>query len=108
MQDFPVRTDWMLQDFGLDAQEWFIADDNGEAQIRMIRRVLEEVAEPEALQAEFGRLKTGNAPADDVRWLALYEKACEARRGARLARLLARQQRIVFTKHFNMGGSHYA
>ena len=36
MQDFPVRADWMLQDYGRDAHQWFLAADTHAQQIRMI------------------------------------------------------------------------
>ncbi|MDH7571483.1 MAG: hypothetical protein QHJ73_18055, partial [Armatimonadota bacterium] len=40
--------------------------------------------------------------------LSLYLRACEQRRAARLLPLLKKWPRIVFTRHFNLGGSHYA
>ena len=38
----------------------------------------------------------------------LYVRACELRRQARLAPHRDRLARVVFTRHFDMGGSHYA
>ena len=38
----------------------------------------------------------------------IYRLACERRREARLAPYRAQVARVVFTKHFDMGGSHYA
>ena len=38
----------------------------------------------------------------------LYLRACERRREARLKPHLAQLARIVFTKHYDLGGSHYA
>ncbi len=109
MQDFPVRTDWMLQDFGLDCHKWFLADDNTADQIRMIERALDEIgSHSAALRSMLNTHKSKNIPADDAVWLALYEKSCRIRRRMRLANILVRKQKIVFTKHFNMGGSHYA
>ncbi len=37
-----------------------------------------------------------------------YERACIARRGKRLSELTNRYRQIVFTKHYDLGGSHYA
>ena len=47
-------------------------------------------------------------PAGDPRWLELYHRACERRRLVRLNPYRQQLQRVVFTKHFNLGGSHYA
>ncbi len=38
----------------------------------------------------------------------IYLLACERRRAARLKPHLAQLARVVFTKHYDMGGSHYA
>jgi hypothetical protein len=38
----------------------------------------------------------------------LYLKACKKRRMVRLAPYLEKMKRVAFTKHFDMGGSHYA
>jgi hypothetical protein len=45
---------------------------------------------------------------NDPQWRALYIRACEARRAARLKPLLAQCTQFVFAKHWNVGGSHYA
>ena len=46
--------------------------------------------------------------ADDPRWEQLYRDACAQRRAARLRTLLKKAPRIVFTQHYDLGGSHYA
>ena len=48
------------------------------------------------------------APPRDPRWEELYLRACARRRAARLGTLLEKAPRIVFTKHYDLGGSHYA
>ena len=108
-RDFPVCADWMLQDYGRDAHQWFLAQDNRAKQIRMIECVLEELGQrARAARIRLARLKDNAIAGDDGRWFKLYEDVCTLRRERRLGTLLARQQKIVFTKHFNMGGSHYA
>ena len=47
-------------------------------------------------------------PATDPRWALLYAAACEKRRELRLAPYADKLKRIAFTKHFDMGGTHYA
>jgi hypothetical protein len=58
------------------------------------------------LQAAADALK--NAPLIDPRWNDLYLRACAQRRAARLEALLAEAPRIIFTKHYDLGGSFYA
>ena len=60
------------------------------------------------LRAELGKLAHDGVPASDPRWARLYLQGCERRRAARLSSVLDRIRRVVFTKHFDLGGSHYA
>jgi len=109
MGDFPVESDWMLQDNGNNLRKWFDAGDDARLEMKMIAGVLAEIGSKGAkLESAFENLKQKKAAANDKQWLDLYLKACQMRRAARLARLIETGQRIVFTKHFNMGGSHYA
>jgi hypothetical protein len=109
MRDFPIRADWMLQDYGSNAHRWFTAPDNAKQQVRMIEQVLEEIGRHGHVQrAALIRLRDSGAAGDDHRWFEVYDQACELRRELRLTGLMSRKQKIVFTKHFNMGGSHYA
>ena len=75
----------------------------------MIGRVLDELGSAGNQAAlEFERLRESQVPSTDRRWLDLYVTACEMRRAIHLRPLLEKCKRVVFTKHFNMGGSHYA
>ncbi len=117
-EDFP-QTDWLLQDsperepgvfdpmrdFG-----WYFdtgRDASGEQQL--VRRVLAELGDG---AGEFAHrldgLTAAPAPAGDPAWLVLYTDACRARRRARLEPLRTMSPRFVFTKHYTLGGSHYA
>jgi len=109
MADFPVQTDWMLQDTVNNPRPWFDAEESTKIEMQMIRAVLEELGpDGKELLTELNRLAGANIPANDEKWLELYVKSCEMRRAARLSELLAKRRKIIFTKHFNMGGSHYA
>lgn len=109
MRDFPVKADWMLQDYGKDAYQWFLRPDNRRQQVRMIEQVLDESGpRGQRLRATLDRVGNTANKGGHVRWLKLYVEVCEQRRAQRLQLLLARQQKVVFTKHFNIGGSHYA
>ncbi len=106
--DFPVQTDWALQDDGEAFLDWLQGRLNDTDFLRTwTERTL--VAVPEetraALQADFDTIASATEPKP---WLNLYEKVCEARRLARLKPLQAQWPRLVFTQHFNLGGSHYA
>jgi hypothetical protein len=109
MGDFPVQSDWMLFDNDNNLRPWFDAQNTRAIEIEMIGRALSELG-PEGvkLKAEFEQLKGTDVAGSENRRLELYCRVCEMRRASRLADLLAKRRRIVFTKHFNMGGSHYA
>ena len=103
-KQFPEPCDWMQQDFKPQAWEWLTRPEAAVLR-NMISKALIEVKK--SGQAEWDKIQ---APvSDDPRaLLAFYFKACEARRAMRLRVLLEKAPRMVFTKHYNMGGSHYA
>ncbi|MBN1420820.1 MAG: hypothetical protein JXP34_18760, partial [Planctomycetes bacterium] len=108
-REFPVEWDWVLQDHGPGFEAWFAGEGDAERERRMIRRALDELGEGGAdLARAFERLERANAAPGDARWLDLYAEACERRRAERLAPLVRAWPRILFTKHLNLGGSHYA
>jgi hypothetical protein len=95
-----IIADWIRQDqlqFDWDQCRTVTAD---------ICRTLGEAARP--LGDRAAALRRGNVPSSDPRWAQLYLDCCEARRAARLASQAARLRRVVFTKHYDLGGSHYA
>ncbi len=108
-KDFPIQCDWVYQDYGMDFHRWFGNDANTDIERKIIRKVLSELgSEGRKLAADFERLCRSNVPSSDQQWLNLYIEACEKRREIRLQPLLSKCKKIIFTKHFNMGGSHYA
>jgi hypothetical protein len=108
-KDFPVQWDWAEQDGGEALRAWFGDDSHAEIEKKMIRKVLEELgADAGDLQNQFDGLARSEVRPDSRDWLDLYVSACERRRVTRLKPLLARFPRIVFTKHHNIGGTHYA
>ena len=102
-----ILNDWMLQDYGKDTRKCFAADKGCVIESGMVAAVLKETPNPK-LQAELDKLTAARVAGNDPRWRGLYIKACEGRRAARLRSLLAKTNRIVFTKHYNMGGVHYS
>jgi len=102
-----ILRDWMIQDAGGDPGKCFRSGRDAHLERGMIEKVLAEESTPE-LEARFKELITAKAPGRDPRWKELYIRACGKRRAARLQSLLDQTREIVFTKHYNMGGSHYA
>ncbi|MFI5380164.1 MAG: hypothetical protein ACHRHE_12770 [Tepidisphaerales bacterium] len=107
-RDFALEFDWVMQDSSLQFGPWLGKSADADTLRRMIERAAGQCARPQPLLAELAKLTEDKAPGGDPRWLELYLRACQARRAERLAWLAARCPRMVFTKHANMGGSHYA
>jgi len=94
-----LLADWLRQDVGLaHGSELFEAADGASRFLKTaIARTVSE---------------TARAPVSDrqnlASALAAYRQACAARRAQRLARVRAEMPRLVYARHFVMGGSHYA
>lgn len=102
--------DWLWQDGG-DPAACFGTADGHAAEQAVVRQALagaSGASDAAALQAECQALVAGAVPGKDPRWRDLYLRACAARRQLRLARLSAPLPPVVFTRHYNLGGSHYA
>ncbi|MDP6636885.1 MAG: hypothetical protein QGG42_18450 [Phycisphaerae bacterium] len=102
-----IVNDWMLQDHGKDVKKCFTAASGCDIEAKMVEKVLSEAPNAK-LTGEMNSLVKSKTPGKDPRWKKLYISACAARRAARLKSLNATTRRIVFTKHYNMGASHYA
>ena len=106
-----LLADWSGQDkVSADKDKVCFSDPASfDVESRMVARVLDELGPAgREMAAEMARLVEARAPGTDGRWKDLYVKACKARRARRLAPLLAKYSKIVHTKHYDMGGSHYA
>jgi len=106
-QEFPearlaldVVADWIAQD-RLDAP--------GSVRPETIQAVI-AASGPAAqqLRERLAALKSAGANSEDPRWAELYLDACRQRRLARLRPHQELLRRVVFTKHYDLGGSHYA
>jgi hypothetical protein len=108
-RDFPVQWDWADQDAAGDLAGWFTDDTSADVEKKMIASVLEKLGSNAGdFRNEFDKLVAEKVSPNDSRWLDLYVKACERRRGKILRPFLEKYDKIVFTKHYNLGGSHYA
>jgi len=104
-----ILKDWMTQDHGKDTGRCFTNGNGSDTESRMVEKVLSDLNGAGAqIRSSLEKLKGSRKPGNDPSWRALYVKACEARRAKRLAPMLEKWKRVVFTKHFNMGASHYA
>jgi hypothetical protein len=117
--DWP-ETDWLLQDspsrtttddFQAHGEFGWYFESRRYAAVeqQLIRRVLDELGPAaEFHTARLEALIQGSTSPDDPAWLNLYADACRLRRAERLRTLPERVPQFVFTKHYTMGGSHYA
>ncbi len=98
--ELAVIADWVSQDN--------LAGPGG-LQSDAVRRVIDELGSTGAtLQTRLDKLATAKVAPTDRRWAELYLDACEQRRSQRLAIVRKQSPQIVFTKHYDFGGSHYA
>jgi hypothetical protein len=109
-RSFPVESDWILQDLGARRNAWLGSKSDGTLARDLLKSPLEECGR--AIQPDLRHraesLISENPAIDDPRWLTVYAELCEQRRGMRLKTVLETVPRLVFTKHYNLGGSHYA
>ncbi len=106
-----LLADWCLQDTGSadKGKKCFTNQAGFDMESRMVARVLGELGQAgREMSAEMAKLVQAKTPGVDARWKTLYIKTCKARRAKRLSPLLAKCRKIVHTRHYNMGGSHYA
>jgi len=104
-----ILNDWIRQDHGPDAGACFTSAGGAQVENAMVTRVLEELGPGgQPYRETLHRLVKAAVPGSDRRWKDLYVSVCEHRRRARLKRLVRTFPQIVFTKHYDIGGSHYA
>ncbi len=107
--EYPIEWDWLCRDSSGRITEWLAGSaDNGIEQA-MIGRVLDQIgAEGAVYGNRMEALHKQNPPAGDPAWLELYFDGCQQLRKTRLERIRTLCPQIVFTRHYNLGGSHYA
>jgi hypothetical protein len=104
-----IFRDWMMQDHGTDVGQCFVDSDSSATENAMVLRVLDElVGDSLPLRARLRHLESEDVVGKDPRWKSLYLDACWQRRAQRLAVALEKTPHIVFTRHYDIGGSHYA
>jgi len=95
-----IRLDWLAQDLRARPSWNFLGPAS---------RVIDGLGPGAApLVARREKLLEANTFPGDRRWMDLYLEACGERRRARMGPHVARFPKIVFTKHHDIGGQHYA
>ncbi|MBN1346893.1 MAG: SUMF1/EgtB/PvdO family nonheme iron enzyme [Phycisphaerae bacterium] len=95
-RDFPTQAKRMVQDLPGDGHlTWFGKAGSVELEGGLIGKAVEEIGPgAEALRKELAALRGGKVPAEDPRWLALYDRAAEARERYRRARALMQKANL--------------
>ena len=108
-REFPVPWDWCLQDAGSDFRPWLSASTaSAVAQAATVKALVELGTADPNLRGEFDRLTRQFSSAEPRRRLDLYLRAAALRREIRLRDLRRQYPQWIFTKHYDLGGSHYA
>ncbi|MCE5240040.1 hypothetical protein LLH23_16385 [bacterium] len=115
-----ILRDWLQQD-GADPGACFTEARGHAAERAAVEHALSSLqdrAAGEAFRRELQALVAAGAPGTDARWRDLYDRVCTARRQERLSWTAGLQARtgsgsgeprsFVYTRHYNLGGSHYA
>ena len=122
--EFPLQTDWFMQDLDRLSSQPAGADltpdhvpknlvaycrpERGtEFEQGLIRRVLSELKEPQGFEKKREALVSKGAPATDRAWLDLYTEACAVRRLQRLATMEANAAKTLFMKRKMLRPSFY-
>ncbi len=104
---FPMEWDWFLQDTHMNFSAWFAADDSLPVLKSLLKSVKPEIKNPDLIR-QIDQALGNDENQDERALLELYQTACLERRYNRIQSLSESAPQIVFTKHYNIGGSHYA
>ncbi len=102
--DYPAECDWLMQDIGSSEAclAWLSTPWDEAPGQRLLPSALETLAGH--ARDPLGALSY----TEELDWGRGYFGACQQRRRTRLAPLLDQWPAFVFTKHYDLGGSHYA
>ena len=105
-----ILSDWLMQDVGKDgSKKCFKSKGDSTLEAAGVGKAVAELGQAgKALAAEAAKLTADGVAGNDAKWRDLYTRACGARRASRLATLRGYCGKIVFTRHYELGGSHYA
>ena len=99
---YPVATDWVKQDFGLNWNDFLQPNSSNERQVGMIEKVIVEIDERGGNAKNFKQQLLQDVDNQgDTYLLDLYFQTCEERRAVRLNEVLKKWNQIAFAQHHN-------
>ena len=110
-KDFPVRAGWMKRHLPQERHlTWFHSDENADLEKEMIDRALKELGnDGQSMRGDLDQLTEAKVPADDPRWLELYERVCLFRyRPAELKQVNTTALRLALEDLTSTFGGKYA
>ncbi len=108
-KEHPLEWDWLCRDSSGRIIEWLSGAADSGIERGMIERVLEKIGTNESVFHErFASLCHPVTPGGDPAWMQLYLDCCRRLRTSRLERIATICPQVIFTRHYNLGGSHYA
>ncbi|NLH17255.1 MAG: hypothetical protein GX455_11805 [Phycisphaerae bacterium] len=108
-QEYPLEWDWLCRDSSGRIAEWLSGSADSEIERGMISAVLEKMGtEAAIIRTRMETLVHQNTAGGDPAWLELYFDGCRRLRDIRLDHIRTLCPQVVFTRHYNLGGSHYA
>lgn len=93
-----IRLDWLDQDR---------KEQPGNSFWPLAVAATDELGDAHPVTEEVRRLAESASPADP-RWMDVYLRACRERREQRMGAHVCKFPRIIFTRHHDIGGQHYA
>ncbi len=105
-----IQRDWLHQDLGKDGMnKCFKSRTDNNLEAAALKEVVAGLGTAgKVFDSQAAKLIAAKTPGNDPKWKDLYLRGAAARRARRLNILSIRCKKIVFTKHYEMGGSHYA
>ncbi len=108
-REYPVEWDWLCRDSSGRIVDWLAGSADSEIERGMIAAVLEKMGtEAAIIRTRMETLIHQNPTGGDPEWMNLYFECCHRLRESRLRHIRALCPQVVFTRHSNLGGSHYA
>ena len=100
---FPIETDWFLAAINNDLAKWVKSKDT-----ELLPPIVQKIQTENNLKNLVKTKSEIDSQIDTETAYKLFVKACQLRRSQRLHGIISNTSEIVFTKHHNLGGSHYA
>jgi hypothetical protein len=99
-----IRLDWLRQDTTGATGENFLA---------LAHRVVGQLVAIDSpfapgLEKRLDEMASRDTPPVDPRWMDLYLEVCDRRRAARMGPQVSKFRKLVFARHHDIGGQHYA